>query len=241
MGKQKEIYQIRVKGESESDWRAAVPEDIRPLIDSQANKNVAGLKFEIIKTQVELLLQQGETEKATEALQFYINAEHEGYQAPVCRFRRDLQNGSDPYMGAHSFFGAIRDAADYMYPEFFYQRGVKGMTKSPSKKHLRKVLNIKPHHVFLYRDGKKIISPDGEEGQQPVADVRGFAYYEIIRHPFNFEFKIQINPTTKIFSDLLSDADKISKVIKQSAWHGQGACRSAGYGMWNVKSIEIIA
>ena len=38
-----DVYQIVVKGESESDWRAAVPEDIRPLIDSQANKNVAGL------------------------------------------------------------------------------------------------------------------------------------------------------------------------------------------------------
>lgn len=239
--KRKDVYQVIVKGESESDWRAAVPEDIKPLIDSQANKNVAGLKYDIIKTQIEMMLNQGDTEGATNALKAYVDKEHAGYQAPVCRFKRDLQNGGCPYMGAHSFFGAFRDAADYMYPKSFYQRGVKGMTKSPSKKHLRKLVNIKPHHVFFYRDGEKIAKPDREEGQQPVGEVKGFSYYEVINHPFSFEFRLQINPTSKMFTEILSDTDAIEKIIRQSSWHGQGACRSAGYGMWTIKQIEVVA
>ena len=180
-------------------------------------------------------------DKATEALQVYINTEHDGYQAPVCRFKRDLQNGKCPYMGAHSFFGAFRDAADYLYPKSFYQRGVKGMTKAPSKKHLRKVVKVMPHHVFFFRGGDKLENPDHEEGQQPVGEVKGFAYYEVIKHPFTFEYRLQINPTTKMFSEFLNDPEKVLNVIKQSSWHGQGACRSAGYGMWRVTSAEDVA
>jgi len=240
MKKAKGIYQVVVKGESQSDWRAAVPEDIGTLIKgTEKDPAINTLKLEIIKKQVELLLNQGDTESAATAIEKFVNKEKAGYPAPVCRFKRDRQNGQCPYMGAHSFFGAFREAATIMFPEEFYENA-KGKTKRPSKSHLRKVVLIKPHHVFFYRDGKKITEPDEEEGQQPVGMVKGFSYYETIRHPFNFEYRMQVNPTTKWFSGFLSDVEAMERIIIQSAWHGQGSCRSANYGLWDVKKIDFI-
>lgn len=239
MAKKKDIYQIEVVGVSESDLRAATPNDIKPLIDSGTSKPTALMKFEITKTQVELLLQKGDTLKATQALQHYIDSEDDGYQCALNVFQRDMQNGRHPYIGASSFFGAFRDATEIMFPKSFYQ---KRGDKAPSKTHLRKVVHVKPYHVFLYRNGTdKIETPDDTEGQQPVGRVKGFARYEVIRHPFEFKFRLQINPTTKLFSEVLSDSDAVIKIVEQSAWHGIGGCRGAGYGMWKAQSAEIVA
>ena len=242
MGKHElnKIYEVTVNGESMSDWRAATPEDIKPLIESQSKKPTAAIEFEIISKQVELLLNEGETAKATEALQVYINKSHRDYPAPICRWRRDLQNGRYPFIGGHSFFGAFREAANYLYPQYFYQKGKKGFTSNPSRKHLRKFVRVMPHHVYFYNgDGKVITEPSEPEGQQPVGEVKGFAYYEAIRHPFKFQYKLQINPKGKLFDKFLSNADEVIEAINQSAWFGQGGCRGAGYGAWNVTKAEI--
>jgi hypothetical protein len=242
MGSKKinKIYEVSVKGESMSDWRAATPEDIKPLIEGQTNKPTASIELDIIKKQVELLLNQGDTALATEALQAFTNKTHKDYPAPVCRWRRDLQNGRYPFMGGHSFFGAFRDAANYLYPEYFYQKGKKGFTTNPSRKHLRKFIRIMPHHVYFHDAGGGIVAePSEPEGQQPVGEVRGFAYYEAIRHPFSFQYTFQINPKGKLFDKFLSNTDEVIEAIKQSAWFGQGGCRGAGYGGWNVTKTEI--
>ena len=57
MTKKQKPYIVYVKGESESDWRGADPESITPLLESQGEKNTAGLHFKIITSQVEMLLQ----------------------------------------------------------------------------------------------------------------------------------------------------------------------------------------
>jgi hypothetical protein len=240
--KMKKVYRIKVWGESESDLRPAQPESIEPLLRSQDEKNSSGLKFKIVSKQVEMFLNAGEVEKATEALGAYIGMTSKGYQAPVNRFARDHQNGRCPYMGANAFFGAFRDAADYLYPQFFYQKGKKGMTTNPSKKHLRKCVQIKPIHIFLYdQNGERIERPDDPEGQQPIGDVKGFAYYELIKHPYSFSYQVYINPLTKLFREYLQDPDRVVETIKQSAWHGIGGSRGLLYGLWKPTKIEVDA
>jgi len=65
-------YAVRVKGASLTDWRGAVPESIDALI-KKPNKDTATLYYQIIKTQVELFLQQGKTDEAMEALRSMRN------------------------------------------------------------------------------------------------------------------------------------------------------------------------
>jgi len=238
---QTSIYQIKVEGESESDWRAATPENIENLLDG-TNQDHSKLEFKIVSAEVELLIGQGETLKATEVLQAYVAKVKKPYSAPINRFRKDSLNGGFPFLGAHSYFGALRDALDALNPDFFYQDGKKNQKGKPSKKHLRKFIKILPHHVYFYQlDGQVIKKPfETLEGQQPVGPVKGFAYYEIIRHPFKVSYKLQINPNNKQFGVLLSDPNKIIEAIHQSAWYGQGGSRGAGYGQWKVTKAELV-
>ena len=110
--------------------------------------------------------------------------------------------------------------------------------QQPAKKHLRKAIQIRPHHIFLYRGGKQITEPDHIDGQQPIESVKGFAKYEVICHPFSFEWKMQVM-THGVFGDLLSDRDKVIEALKQSTFHGQGGRRGVGYGEWKIKKYEI--
>jgi hypothetical protein len=230
-----QAYTIRVQGESESNWSGAKPESIDPLLLSQSNKNTSGERWKIIQCQIDLLLQKGKTKEAMDALDVYVKETNEQYQCPLNTFQRDMQNGQHPYIGAHSFFGAFRDAAYYLYSEFFYSK--KG-DKTPSKKHFRKKVKIKPYHIFLHRNGKEIENIDFVDGQQPVGEVKGFSKYEVINHPFDFEFNLIINPKG-LFFDLLSDQKKIIEILYQSTYHGIGARRAAGYGAWAIKKYEI--
>jgi hypothetical protein len=233
--KQSKSYVVYVKGQSESDWRGAQPESIDPLLESQNTKNTAGLEFDIIKTQVELLLNAGKTKQALEALEVYKERVKGRYQAPLNTFPRDMQNGQHPYIGAHCFVGALRDTAAYLFPNEFYKK--KG-DKAPSKKHFRKAIQVRPHHIFLVRDGETIKEPDSVDGQQPVGEVRGFARYEVIRHPFTFDFKILVS-AAGVFSSLLSNQEKLIEALYQSTFHGIGAGRGVGYGAWKIVEHKI--
>ena len=225
-------YAVRVKGASLTDWRGAVPESIDALI-KKPNKDTATLYYQIIKTQVELFLQQGKTDEAMEAVKKYEELEY-AYAAPLNTFKKDLQNGGAPYQGAHCFFGAFRDAAGSVF-ELYYK---KKWDDKPSDKHLRKYVRVMPNHIFLYRNADKILEPDGIEGQQPVDDVKGFARYEVIHHPFTFDFVVQILAAGK-FKEFLSDRNKVLEAIYCSSFNGQGACRSAGYGGWKVVEASV--
>jgi len=231
-------YQVKVVGESESDWRGAIPDSIEALT-KKPGKDTATLIYQAVKTQVELLCQKGDTLGALEAIEKYRREGHE-YDSPLNRFKRDNQNGGAPYMGAHCFVGAFRDSAKFLFPgKVFYAK--KG-DKLPAQEHLRKFVVVRPNHIFLFRpdlEGEKISEPNAIEGQQPTPKVKGFAKYETIFHPFQFQFTMQINPRG-IFSKFLGDKDKVIETLYQAALHGAGACRSAGYGAWRIVEAEIV-
>ena len=67
------------------------------------------------------------------------------FSAPLNTFKRDMQNGGNPYIGAHCFFGGIRDAAKFLFPIFYEKAADRG--KKPSKQHFRKFVLVRPNHV----------------------------------------------------------------------------------------------
>jgi len=227
-------YVIKVKGESESDWSGAVAENIEALI-KKPSKDTATLLYNIVKTQIEMACQAGDTESAMTALEKYREQEF-AYSAPMNVFKRDHQNGMAPYIGAHSFLGALRDAMGNLFNAYYKKKG----DNKPSSQHLRKVVKITPHHIFLYRNGQKITEVDKIDGQQPIPPkVSGFARYEVIFHPFNFDFVIQVNCNGNLFKDVLSDPDKVVQALYQSTFHGAGGRRAAGYGAWKVVEAKV--
>lgn len=231
-------YAINVEGESMTDWSGSRPENIDSLLN-RPDKDITALQFMVTKTQVELLCQKGDTLAATEILAKYKKDQEEaerGYKCPLNVFQRDNQNGKAPYQGAHCFFGAFRDAAGHLN-EIYYKKAADRGTKA-SDKHLRKFVRIVPNHVFLYRNGKKITEVDGIEGQQPSEDVKGFAKYEVIKHPFTFKFRMQIIPAGP-FKEFLADRDKVIEALKCSTFNGEGSRRSAGYGGWRITKAEV--
>lgn len=235
LGKTLNSYAIRVIGESESDWRGAVPEEIDHLIN-KPSKDTASLLYQVVKTQVEMLCQKGDTLGAVDAIKKYQDQQF-SYAAPLNVFKRDHQNGNCPFLGGHCFFGAFRDAAKMLHGIFYQQKG----DKNPSKTHLRKFVEVRPHHVFLYHTnlkGNVIKKPDVVEGQQPSPDVAGFAKYETIYQPFQFQFRLVVHPDG-LFKKFLDDRDKVMETIYQASHHGIGSCRSAGYGMWKVVSLDM--
>lgn len=231
-------YTIRVIGEAEAPVRGAVPHSIDDLI-KKPSKDVASLIFSAAKAQVELCVQSGDIAAAWEAIEKYQKQSFE-YVAPLNEFKHDKQNGHAPYMGAHCYFGAFRDAADFLFDDIFY-KGSADKGKKPSKKHLRKAVCVRPNHIFFYRpdlNGAMITKADEVEGQQPSPEVKGFARYETIYPPFQFQFFVNINPRGP-FEKFLSDRDKVVETIYQAANHGHGATRSGGYGLWQVVDIKI--
>ena len=238
--KEAQSYTIKVVGEAESPFRGAVPESIDSLIE-KPSKNVADLIFSAVKAQVEMCTQAGDVKGAWEAIK-KNQSEQFQYSCPLNTFKRDKQNGNQPYQGAHTVFGAFRDGARFVFPEYFYEKGAVGGTKRPSKTHLRKFVIIRPNHIFFYRpdlDGSVITEPDEVEGQQPVGDVKGFARYEVINGPFQFQFTMSINPRG-MYEKFLTNQDKVLDALCQGVNHGLGAGRSAGYGMWKIVSTEVV-
>jgi hypothetical protein len=234
-----ESYSIRVKGESLTDWSGAVPEDIQSLL-MKPSADAANLLFEIVKTQVELLCQKGDTLGAMEAFEKWrveSLKETQTYKAPLNCFKRDHQNGQSPYQGGHCFYGAFRDAAGELFEIYYKKKGDLQNGKS-SDKHLRKSVRIIPNHVSLFRNGKKIDKPDKVEDQQPTEGTPGFARYEVIHHPFSFEFTIQVLPKGP-FKSFLSDRKRVIEALYSSTLNGQGSRRSAGYGGWRIVDAKV--
>jgi len=229
-------YTVKVRGRSESDFRGARPVSIEPLLE-KPGRNEKSLIYKVVTAQVELCKQNADIEGAWEAIKKYRDADFGGYQAPLNVFQKDNQNGGCPYIGGHAVFGGLRDAAGWLFPQFFYEK-VPGKTKRPSKTHFRKFVIVRPNHIFFYRNGEKIIKAHGVEDQQPTPAVKGFARYEVIHHPFDFSFTISINDNG-LFAKLLKDKKKVKDIIYQGANHGLGACRSAGYGQWEITNYEV--
>lgn len=229
-----EGYVFHISGTSLSDWSGATPKSIDELV-KKPSKDITTLFYQVVKTQVELLCQKGETAQAMDALKKYMDQEFE-YAAPLNIFKKDAQNSQAPYIGAHSFFGAFRDAAGNLFDIYYKKAGDRGL--KASDKHLRECVRIAPNHIFLYRDGKKIMEPDEIEGQQPSPDVKGFAKYEVIRHPFTFDFSLQVIPIGH-FKEFLNDRDKVLEALYCSTFNGQGARRSAGYGAWKITKTKM--
>lgn len=238
-----DAYTLMVVGEALADFRGATPEDIKKIIKTP-DKAVEGLYFQVAEAQVAQLLQAGDTEGAAKAIKEFEQKDAEranSYRCPTNRFKRDQQNGDIPYIGAHAVFGGFRDASKFLFPEFFWAQ-VKGMTKLPSAKHLRKFVIVRPNHIFFHRpslngSGNIIKDADAIEGQQPIGDVRGFAEYEVIRAPFQFQYSISVNPQGP-FSKFLGDHKKVLQALYQGADHGLGASRSAGHGTWRILSVQ---
>ena len=231
-----ESYDIQIIGSSESPFRGSIPEDIDELI-KKPDKDVKSLIYQAVKAQIDQCVQKGDTEGAWEAIELYQNKQFE-YSSPVNIFRKDMQNGQCPYIGAHAVIGAFRDAAKFLYPDSFYQK--KGDRK-PSIKHLRKFISVRPYHIFMYRPHlgtSKIEKVDGIDGQQPVGDIKGFSKYEYISPPFEFSFTITLNPKG-IFENLLGDFGKVEEIMRQACNHGLGGGRAAGYGMWKIVTYSI--
>tara|TARA_Y100000310_G_C20684413_1_gene818046 strand:- start:513 stop:1220 length:708 start_codon:yes stop_codon:yes gene_type:complete len=229
------MYQVKVIGESETDLRGAVPDSCKELTE-KPGKDDKTLLYQVVKTQVELSLQKGDTVGALEAIEAY-RKQHFNYASPLNVFRRDNQNGGNPFIGAHCFVGAFRDAAKYLY-EIFYQK--KG-DKKPAQQHLRKFIQVRPYHIFFYTpdlNGEIVKAPSKVEGQQPTPAVQGFAEYETIFHPFQFQFSLIIYSKGP-FEKFLKDKDKVLETLHQSAIHGIGGCRSAGYGGWKIVSAKV--
>ena len=227
-------YAIRVKGESLTDWSGAVPESIDPLLE-KPGKEIARLRNLVITTQVELLCQQGKTADAMEILDKY-SLEERRYKAPLCTFKRDHQDGQSPYQGAHCFYGAFRDASGGLFEIYYKKKEDRGI--KASDKHLRDCVRVIPNHIFFYRDGKKILTPDAIEDQQPTEGVPGFARYEVIHHPFSFGFVVRIIIAGP-FKTFLADTEKVLEALHCSTFNGQGARRSAGHGGWRIIEAKV--
>lgn len=239
-----EAYTFVVTGKSEAHMSGATPRDIDSLL-STPDKSIEEAYHKVMDAQVAQCLQAGDVDGATLAIEKYEKkmAERAGiYRCPLNCFKRDIQDGNTPYIGAHAIFGGFRDSAKFLFPEYFYEQA-KGKAKRPSAKHLRKFVIVRPNHVFLHRptiDGTNNIIRDIDviEDQQPIPkDVPGFARYEVIRHPFMFMYYISINPNGP-FKGLLSNKAKVKQAIRQGANHGLGSRRSAGCGLWTVTNIE---
>ena len=172
-----------------------------------------------------------------------------GYKAPLNVIWRDDQvMGSDnkpiPIIAQHFILAAFRDtAADSFHKEFMLatQTERKGRVGRP---HLRKYVQVLPHHIFLFKDpelehlveSKDIII----EGQQPVGQaVRGFAQYEVLQGPLYFNFKMIFHPEGKF--PALADQDLVAKTLYQATFRGLGGRRAANYGQWKILQAKKIS
>lgn len=238
--KQESPYAINVVGEAEGPFRGAVPKSIEALIE-KPSKDTASLIYTTVKAQIEMCVQAGDVAGAWEAIKKYQEEEFR-YSCPLNTFKRDHQNGNWPYQGAHTIVGAFRDATRFLMPEYFYEKNTTGGTKNPSKTHFRKFVKVLPNHIFFHRpdiNGPVIEEPDEIEGQQPTPDVKGFARFETIYNPFQFQFRLVIAPKGP-FEKLLSNRESVVDCLHQAVNHGLGASRAAGYGMWRIVSTELV-
>lgn len=233
-------YVIHVTGHGLTPLSGAVPADIPSLV-RKSSGNTKLLQLKIISAIIERSIQINEIDKATEAFKKYKEDEAL-YSFPPNIFKRDLQNNAAIYMGAHCFYGAIRETIVESYFEEVkvYKKGKKGYVSFPSAKRIRNYVCVKPNHVLLYRPGSTdpITHPDvDKEPQQPVGDVKGFSQFEVINPPYNFGFSVQVHPRTPWTT--LQDQELMKEILWYSAFRGIGSRRGAGYGSWRIDSVDF--
>jgi hypothetical protein len=226
-------YMVRVKGEAEMPFRGGKPDDIDALVKNPG-KNTKALIFLAAKAQVEMCLQKGDVQGAWEAIETYANSEFE-FNNPLNCFGKDKQHGDRPYIGGYQIVGALRESAHWLFDCFY---GKKGDGK-PAKRHFRKFIQVKPHHIFMRRNGGFVEEVDGIIGQQPTEAVKGFARYEYIDPVFKFDFDVHVNPVGPLANTLASQ-DNVVDMIQQAARQGLMRGRGIGCGGWVAKDIKVL-
>jgi hypothetical protein len=239
-------YWICIIGEAESPFRGGNPVDVADLTKKQP-KDVTELMYMAAKAQVEQCIQAGDTKGAWDAIDSYIEVKRtsEGeYGFPLLGFQRDSHNGGAPFIGAHCFMGAFREAAKALFPNNFHKgKGVKGQTGKPAQRMLRRMVVIKPYHVFFHRPvieknfKNRINKPDFIYDQQPSESVKAFTRHETIDTPFEFAVRYEIDPPGQ-FQEILKDPDNVERIIRRSVNHGLGASRGMGYGQWKIVKYQ---
>lgn len=233
-------YVIHVKGHGLTPLSAAIPADIEGLV-KKSSGNTKALQLKIVTAIVDKCIQVNDIEGAQKALNKYQEDEAL-YSFPLMTFKRDKQNGNAVYMGANSFYGAIRDT---IVESFFdevcvYKKGKKGYIGFPSAKRIRNYVFVKPHHVALYNPVKKerIIEPDVmSDPQQPVGDVKGFSRFEVINPPYEVKFRVEVHPRRPWGN--LKDQDLMKNILWYSSFRGIGARRGAGFGSWKIDTLDF--
>lgn len=233
-------YVIHVTGHGLTPLSAAVPDDIESLV-KKSSGNTKALQLKIVTAIVDKCIQVNDIDGAQMALDKY-KSDEALYSFPLMTFQRDHQTGEAIYMGANSFYGAIRDTIveSYFDEVCVYKKKVKGYTSFPSAKRIRNYVFVKPHHIFLYKPGSKkpIVEPDvHSDPQQPVGDVKGFSRFEIINPPYELSFRLLVHPRTPWKN--LKDQDLMKNILWYSSFRGIGARRGAGFGSWKIDTLEF--
>ena len=231
-------YVIHVTGHGLTPLSGAVPDDIESLV-KKSSGNTKALQLKIVTAIVDKCIQINDIEGAQMALDKY-KADEALYSFPLNTLKRDYQNGKAVYMGAHCFYGAIRDTIveSYFDEVCVYKKGTKGYTSFPSAKRIRNYVFVKPNHIFLYKPGSKkpILEPDIEsDPQQPVGDVKGFSRFEVINPPYELSFRVQVHPRTPWKN--LKDQDLMKNILWYSSFRGIGSRRGAGFGSWKIDKL----
>lgn len=233
-------WSVEIIGQADGPFSGAQPQEIDALIE-KPDKDVKTLKFQIVKAQVELLCQKGDTLSAVEALKKYEETQF-SYACPLNVFQKDIHNGNWPFMGGYCFYGAFRDAANQAFKDQYnFWKNQADNNKKLPRKRLRNYVHVRPHHVFFYRpdiNGKPIEKVDNMVGQQPIeGGSKGFARYEVIEPPFQFKFRVDLMPLGP-FAKALTDRDLVKATIYQAVNHGLLGRRAVGYGMWHIESYK---
>lgn len=233
-------YVIHVTGHGLTPLSGAVPDDIENLV-KKSSGNTKALQFKIVTAIVDKCIQVNDVEGALAALEKY-RSDEALYAFPLNTFKRDLQNKGAIYMGAHCFYGAIRETIVESYYEEVkvYKKGKKGFVTNPSAKRIRNYVSVKPNHVFLHKPDSKdlIFNPDiTSDPQQPVGDVKGFSRFEVINPPYEFSFSVHVHPRTPWVS--LQNEELMKEILWYSAFRGIGSRRGAGFGSWRIDTVEF--
>lgn len=170
------------------------------------------------------------------------------YRAPLNVIHRDVQRlGSDdnplPIICQHFILAAFRDEASASFPrEFGLVIAGEKTTGLVGRGHLRKYIRVTPYHIFLYKDPeyKEMFEASDitVEGQQPVMDVKGFSYNEVMNGPIYFKFQMIFQPKGKFPG--LANKDNVIQCLYQSTFRGLGGRRAANYGQWDILKATIL-
>jgi len=167
--------------------------------------------------------------------------EQETYNAPLNVIDRDYQKqDSDgkpiPIVAQHFIIAALRDEISNSFADEFLMAKVGDVKGRVGKEHLRKFIKIYPFHLQLFKDPKMTQLFEAcdiiTEGQQPVMQVKGFSFNEVLWGPIYFMFRMIFHPKGKF--PRLADRELVQQVLYQCTFRGLGGRRSANYGQWEI-------